>query len=79
MSSVLYGRGTYRQGDTARYRVAVTQRDIGDLADDQADLQKEVRALASAVDEIKKALAAVMTRLDAFESTSTVHSAPTSH
>ena len=74
MSSVLYGRGTYRQGDSFRQRSAATQREIGDLADDQADLRAEVRTLAAAVAEIKAAVAATVARLDAL----TERSAPTS-
>lgn len=68
MSSVLYGRGTYRQGDAYRQRTATTQREVGDLSDDIADLRTEVRTLSAAVEEIKKAIAATMARLDALES-----------
>jgi hypothetical protein len=67
MSSVLYGRGTYRQGDVFRQRTATVSREIGDLADDVADLRAEVRSLASVVDEIKKAVASTVARLDAME------------
>ncbi len=65
MSSVLYGRGSYRQGDALRQRAVSVQRDIGDLIDDQADLREEVMALAVAVAKMNKALAAVLVRLDA--------------
>ena len=65
MSSVLYGRGSYRQGDALRSRSATVQRDINDLADDHADLREEVRALVAAVAEMNKALAATVARLDA--------------
>jgi hypothetical protein len=79
MSSVLYGRGTYRQGDTYRQRTVTTQRDIGDLSDDIADLRGEMRSLASVVEEMKKALAATVVRLDAIEkAVMPEHSAPTS-
>jgi hypothetical protein len=39
------------------------------LADDQADLREEVRALAAAVAEMNKALAATVARLDALTAT----------
>ena len=64
---MLYGRGSYRQGDAVRQRAVTVQRDIGDLIDDQADLREEVRALAAAVAEMNKALAATVARLDVME------------
>lgn len=67
MSSVLYGRGTYRQGDTFRQRTAVVSREIGDLADDLDDMRAQMRALSATVEEMKKAMAATVARLDAME------------
>jgi len=60
MSSVLYGRGTYRQGDAYRQRTVTVAREVGDLADDMADLR-------SAVAEMSKVLTATVARLDALE------------
>jgi hypothetical protein len=76
MSSVLYGRGTYRQGDALRQRTAMVTREIGDLADDMADLR-------AAVAEMNKVLVATVARLDALEKAIATgpipsHSAPTS-
>lgn len=74
MSSVLYGRGTYRQGDVYRQRTATVSREVGDLADDVTDLRAEVRSLASVVEELKKVVAATVARLDAMEAASSVAS-----
>jgi hypothetical protein len=67
MSSVLYGRGTYRQGDVYRQRTATVSREVVDLTDDVSDLRTDVRSLASVVEELKKVVAATVARLDAME------------
>lgn len=67
MSSVLYGRGSYRQGDMFRQRTATVTREVGDLADDLDDMRAQMRALSAVVAEMKQALAATVARLDAFE------------
>lgn len=69
---MLYGRGTYRQGDVYRQRTATVSREVGDLADDLSDLRAEVRSLASVVEELKKVVAATVARLDAIEAASAV-------
>lgn len=69
---MLYGRGTYRQGDVYRQRTATVSREVGDLTDDVSDLRTEVQSLASVVEELKKAVAATVARLDAIEAASAV-------
>ena len=60
MSSVLYGRGTHRQGDVFRQRAATVSREVSDLADDVTDLR-------AAVAEMNKVLLTTVARLEALE------------